>query len=80
MAQKMTQLRAIRLRRGLSQTQLAERTGLARPYLSQLEAGIKSGSLDTLKLLAEVLGVTTDDLLGSSIPDAPRGAYAAEAK
>ena len=69
MGQSMTQLRTIRLRRGLSQTQLAERTGLARPYLSQLETGIKSGSLDTLRRLAKVLGVSTDQLLGPSISE-----------
>ena len=63
---KMIQLRPIRLRRGLTQTELAFRTGLARPYLSQLERGLKSGSIDTLKLLAEILGVTTDDLIAAS--------------
>ncbi len=71
---KLTQLRTIREQRGYSQTKLSELTGLARPYLSQLESGIKSGSVETLKLLADVLGVSTDDLIASSIPDAPRGA------
>ena len=71
----LIQLRAIRDRRGYSQTKLAELTGLARPYLSQLESGIKDGRVETLKLLAEVLGVTADDLIGTSVSEnAPPGA------
>lgn len=68
---KLTQLRTIRMQRGLSQTQLAQQAQIARPYLSQLESGIKSGSIETLKVLAETLGVTTDDLITDidSVPE-----------
>ncbi len=77
---KMNQLRAIRLRRGLSQTELARRTGLARPYLSQLEAGLKSGSIETLQILSTALGVSAEALLAPSIPVSARQDLSAAAK
>lgn len=80
----ITRLRYIRLARGMTQTALAEKAGIARPYLSQLESGLKSGSVDTLKTLAKVLGVTTDDLIADtdSVPEfsAPRHARAANSE
>jgi transcriptional regulator with XRE-family HTH domain len=61
-------LRALRLQRGLSQTDLAHQLGLARRgYISNLETGRKAPSLALVVQLADLFGVTTDDLLRDTI-------------
>jgi transcriptional regulator with XRE-family HTH domain len=42
---------------GFSQEELAERSGLHRTYISQIERGLKSPSLRTIASLAKALGV-----------------------
>ncbi len=48
--------------RGLSQRALAAQAGLNFTYLSQIETGARRGSINTMKKLAQVLGVDLDDL------------------
>ena len=48
--------------RGLSQRALAARAGLNFTYLSQIETGARKGPVQTMKKLAEALGVDLDDL------------------
>ena len=50
-------LRALRKWRGLTQAELAERTGLAQGYLSELESHAKAGTPETLGKLAVALDV-----------------------
>jgi DNA-binding XRE family transcriptional regulator len=52
-----------RRRRGLTQQQLASAAGIPQGYLSALEAGKKRGTPETLKRIAEALGVTLDQLV-----------------
>ena len=49
--------------RGLTQVALAETSGVNRVQIAEIEAGRKSGSVETLKKLADALGVTVDDLI-----------------
>lgn len=49
--------------RGLSAIQLAERADVSAPYLSQIENGVREGSIETFKKLAAALKVTIDDLV-----------------
>jgi transcriptional regulator with XRE-family HTH domain len=56
------QLRALRKGRELSLSDLAERTGLSIGNLSQIERGISSPSVRSLKKLSEVLQVPVGDL------------------
>lgn len=51
-------LREARESAGISQEQLAERAGLHRTYISQLERGLKSPSLDVIVSLAKGLRIT----------------------
>jgi transcriptional regulator with XRE-family HTH domain len=60
-------LKSARNRAGLTQTGLAEATGLSQGYIAQIEQGDKTPSLDTLNLLAEALQVTPGWLLGQGI-------------
>ncbi|MEQ9449856.1 MAG: helix-turn-helix transcriptional regulator [Rhodospirillaceae bacterium] len=56
-------VRVFRDLRGLTQGALAERAGVNRVTVAELETGRKQGSVDTLKRIAEALGVTIDDLI-----------------
>ena len=49
--------------RGLTQEDLAQATGVGKSYISQLEAGKKSGSLRFMLVLAEALEVDMEDLI-----------------
>jgi XRE family transcriptional regulator of biofilm formation len=58
-------LKAIRLKKGLTQDQIAKAAGVTRFYVSQLEGGLrKNPSLPVLKRLAKALGVPVTELLG----------------
>ena len=57
-----TPLRAWRLYRKLTLVSLAERTGISESYISQIENGKKTGTLDVYRRLATVLDVEPDDL------------------
>lgn len=56
-------LRLARQSAGLSQEELAERAGLHRTYISQLERGLKSPTLDIIVSLATSLKLTTPQLI-----------------
>ena len=51
-------LRKLRTQKGLSQEELAFKANLHRTYISQLERGLKSPTLNTVSILADVLGVS----------------------
>lgn len=52
-----TLLRALRKWRGLSQIDLAERSGIGQGYLSDLESGRRAGSAETIEALVKALDV-----------------------
>lgn len=55
---------ALRRRRGLSQAELAQQTGVSRSTVAMIEAGaVKRPGADTLRHLATVLGISVADLL-----------------
>ena len=56
-------LRAARLAAGLTQEALSFKAGLDRTYISQLENGHKSPTLDVLFLLCDALGVRASRLI-----------------
>lgn len=49
--------------RGLTQPALAEKAGISAPYLSQLETGKRSGSVEVLSAIASALSLTLEDIL-----------------
>lgn len=49
--------------RGLTQTQLATASGVNRVQIADIEAGRKTGSVETIRKLADALGVAVDDLI-----------------
>jgi transcriptional regulator with XRE-family HTH domain len=56
-------LAAIREKRGLSQTQLADTAGIGRAHLSQIENGAVAARIDTLVAIADGLKVKLSDLI-----------------
>ena len=56
-------LRALRLEAGLTQAELARRTGIHRPNIARVEAGRHTPSLETLARLAQAIGVSTSHVL-----------------
>lgn len=56
-------LRVWRDYRGLTQAALADCSGVNRVQIANIEAGTKTGSVETLKKLADALQITVDDLI-----------------
>lgn len=56
-AKQSQSIRTMRLNAGLSQTQLAELTGLSQPQIATIERPNSNPTIDTLKKIAEALGV-----------------------
>src|ERR671912_1289201 len=65
-------LQGIRKRRGVTLTDLAERTGISKSTLSRLENGQRRPSLELLLPLAQAYGVPLDDLVGAPEVGDPR--------
>jgi transcriptional regulator with XRE-family HTH domain len=55
-------LKTLRKEKGLSQEELAERSGLNRPYISGIEQGKRNVSLEVIEKLAGALGVEIQEL------------------
>jgi DNA-binding XRE family transcriptional regulator len=61
-------LRQLRLEAGLTQAELARRTGIHRPNIARVEAGRHTPSLETLARIANAIGVPTTHVLVSHEP------------
>lgn len=57
LARQESPLKIIRKHRGLTQKELADITGISRPYLTEIETGKKDGSIRAMKVLADALRV-----------------------
>lgn len=59
-------IKKYRKERGFTQKELAERSNLSRSYLADLERNRYNPSLDSLKLIADSLGIHVSILLGEN--------------
>ena len=66
-----TRIRELRRSRGLTLVQLAGRTGLSHPFLSQLERGHTRPSMVSLDRIAKALGTTQVELIAAGGPGLP---------
>jgi DNA-binding XRE family transcriptional regulator len=55
-------VRLFRRLKKMTQVELAERAGIARPYLTEIETGKKQGSLPVMKAIASALGLEITDI------------------
>lgn len=62
-------IQQIREQRGLTQDDLASRTGISIKHISVLERGVKEPRLATFLKIAEALGVTPNELLINEADD-----------
>ena len=61
-------MRMWREKRGLTQLELAELSGIHQVTISALEIGRNSGgNLDTIELLADALGLSIDEYVGHEV-------------
>jgi len=56
-------IRALRLKKGWSQDVFADRSGLHRAHVGEIERGESNVSIQTLKIVADTLGVRIIDLI-----------------
>ena len=68
---RIDRLKSIRKQRGFSQRELARLCNLGETQINKYESGLSEPNVESLKLMAEKLGVSTDYLLG--VTDEPRG-------
>lgn len=59
-------VREERMRQGISQEALAEKTGLHRTYIGSIERGERNVSIDNIDRLARALGIRAADLLSGA--------------
>jgi len=59
------QIKSLRLRLGISQSELARRAGYSHEFISQVERGVKSPSIKALQKIARGLGVSPSLLMES---------------
>lgn len=59
-------LREIRMKKGYTQTQLAKLSGLSRRTIVHYENYVKDPVFEKVKVIADALGVSIDDLFGMS--------------
>jgi transcriptional regulator with XRE-family HTH domain len=67
-------LAAIRKERGLSQSEIALRLGISQPIVSDYERGELRLHGELLLQLADILGVSSDEILGIKLPERPASA------
>lgn len=68
-------LRELRRQKDLSQTVLGELVGVHYTHISRYERGVSRPSADTLKRLADALGVTVDYLLEGAPDEAAKARF-----
>lgn len=62
-ASKHSKVKTTRLMLGITQQELAERSGISQGYLSQIERGNRQMLVNTLCRIGKAMGVPTADLL-----------------
>lgn len=56
-------IRVWREHRGLPQGQLSEAARISKPYLSQIESGKRTGTMEVLSMIANALNLMLDDIV-----------------
>ena len=61
-------IKANRIRHRMTQSELAEKTGMSDVYISNIENGVKRTSLDAILKIVYVLGISLDSLVLENSP------------
>ena len=62
-------IRRIRIRKGLSQKELAEKAGMSNVLLNNYEHGLRNPKAETLQRIAQALGVSPEVLQGEEMSE-----------
>ncbi len=62
-------MRSARLSAGLSLEALAEKAGVQKNTIGRIEREEHIGRIDTIELLADVLGISIDKYIGREVPN-----------
>lgn len=65
-----TNLKTIRIKKGLSQGEAAKMIGITQQRLSHYEVGIRKPGIEIFKKAADVYGVTIDELIAEPLEEA----------
>lgn len=57
-------LRVVRVEHGYSQSDLAKKSGISQGTISRWEAGVHTPSIRDCATLADIYGISIDDLIG----------------
>lgn len=60
----MSNIKKIRLEKGISQQELAAKAGVSQPFIHDLENENRNAKPETMERIAQALGCTVDDLRG----------------
>ncbi len=60
----MVSIKALRKSKSMTQKELAQALGISRATVAKYEAGLRTPNMDMIMKLSDVLGCTTDYLLG----------------
>jgi transcriptional regulator with XRE-family HTH domain len=71
---QLTRLRELRQRAFLTQAELGQKAGMSETTINRLEMGKNSARISTVRRLADVLGVTPAELVGTESSDTKRAA------
>ncbi|WP_422123659.1 helix-turn-helix domain-containing protein [Planococcus sp. X10-3] len=71
-----SKIKSLRLKNGLTQEELGERTDLSKGFISQLERDMNSPSIETFFTLLEVLGTTPRDFFEDT--ESPKVIYSSK--
>ena len=67
MEKSMVSIKALRKSKSMTQKELAKALGISRATVSKYEAGLRTPNMDMMVKICDVLGCTTDYLLGRTI-------------
>jgi len=59
----------LRKKRGLTQEDLAEKTGLSQNFIARLETGTKNPSIDTIEIIANAIGCDIEEIVKENPKD-----------
>ena len=68
----MKQLAKLRDKRGLTQKELAEKTGISKSSIAMYETGERKPTLKRAKMLADFFGVSIEDIFFTNNPHSKR--------
>ena len=60
-------IKNLREKKSITQMELADKAGLARSYIGQIESGLKNASLETIVSIANILEVSIEEILKDSV-------------